>query len=141
MVSIATRLLPRLIPPNPLNSSNRKIRGPIYDLGAVKAAIQQHGVKVVNDNAHEDMVHKFDPPMDEEELAAFVNSLTFAHFHASEWCKTSGKMLIDCDAYAMMWNRVNRCEWRYGEEIYVKFGFKEHHPFCIIVRVHPSQDS
>jgi len=138
MVSIAIRLLPRLIAPNPLDNNNRKIGGPIYELGAVKAAIQQHGVKVVNDNAQSDMVHEFDPPMDEEELAAFINSLMNIHFHASEWCKTSGKMIIDCDAYAMKWNRVNRCEWKYGEEVYVKFGFKEHHPFCIIVRVHPS---
>jgi len=138
MVNNAIRLLPRLVAPNPLATSNRKISGPIYRLDIVKAAVQQHGVKVINDSANLDMVHEFTPPMDEIELAAFICALTKAHFHASEWCQTSVRMLIDCDAYAMKWDRINRREWQYADEIYVKFGFKEFRPFCIIVRIHPS---
>lgn len=124
--------------PNPLTDSNRKITGPIYHLNIVKAAVQQHGVRVINDSAQTDMVHEFTPPMDEAELAEFIRALTSNHYHASEWCQTSVRMLIDCDAYAMKWDRINRREWKYADEIYVKFGFKEFHPFCIIVRIHPS---
>lgn len=138
MVDNPIRVLPRLILPNPLDDNNRKINGPIYCLNLVKVAVQQHGVRVINDSAQADMVHAFIPVMDEVELAAFINALTNRHFHASEWCQTSVRMLIDCDAYAMKWDRINRREWKYGEEIYIKFGFKEHHPFCIIVRIHPS---
>ena len=138
MVNNAIRLLPKLIAPNPLTDTNRKIAGPIYDLALVQAAVAQHGVYVINDSAQHHMVHSFTPELDEEELAAFILALTPVHFHASEWCQTSVKMKIDCDAYAMKWDRMNRLEWKYADEIYVKFGFKERHPVCIIVRVHPS---
>lgn len=138
MVSIPVRLLPNLIPPNPLGNNNRKINGPIYRLDLVKLAVRQHGVRVINDSAQAAMEHQFAPPMDESELEDFIDCLTTNHFHDSEWCQTSVRMLIDCDAYAMKWDRNNRREWKYADEIYVKFGFKEHHPFCIIVRVHPS---
>lgn len=138
MVDNPVRLLPRLIAPAPLDQNNRKITGPIYCLDLVKAAVQQHGIRVVNDSAQMSMVHDFTPPMGEVELVAFITALMKNHFHASEWCNTSVRMLIDCDAYAMKWDRSNLREWRYGAEIYVKFGFKEHHPVCIIVSAHPS---
>lgn len=138
MVNNGIRLLGHLLPPKTLTKHNRKIGGPIYCLDQVKDAVRTHGVNVINDKASEDMVNEFTPPMEEVELCAFICALEDYHFHASEWCQTSVRMVIDCDSYSMKWDRYQLVEWEYGQEIYVKFGFREHHPVCIIVSAHPS---
>lgn len=113
--------------------------GPIYNLSLAQQLLKSHGFTVVNQKADKDMKHKFNPEMDDDELFDFVMKVHSERFAGSERCSTSNGMTVDCDSYAMCWNRYRRREWEYGQKIYVKFGFSEQDidPMLILC-IHPA---
>lgn len=122
-------------------SNDRKIitNGPVYDLSEAQSLLRQHGLRVVNDLAEQDQVEVFDPEMSDAELTEFILNLVSGDRVGSERCRTTNGMQIDCDAYAMLWNRIKKARWQYGAKLYVKFGFSENNPRCLVVSIHPAK--
>ncbi len=112
--------------------------GPLYDLAIAKALLRQHGLRVVNEKAGEDMLCHFDPILTEDELAVLILAFDARHYVESERCATSVGMEVDCDGYAICWNRSTCREWAHGRKIFVKFGFRAANPRCLVVSIHPS---
>ena len=112
--------------------------GPIYDLSVAKALMREHGLRVINDEAQISQSN-FDPVLTDDELKALILALGSSHYIESERCGTSVGMTVDCDAYAVRWNRNRRLEWEHGRKIYVKFGFRASHPRCLVVSIHYSK--
>lgn len=119
-------------------SGDRQIitNGPLYDLNDVQRHVRQHGLRVVNEDAQNDQINDFDPVLVDEELADFICALRPDLFHRSERCATSVGMTVECDAYVMGWNRITCREWASGKRIYVKFGFRDNNPRCLVVSIH-----
>jgi hypothetical protein len=114
--------------------------GPVYDLGLSKQLLSQHGLTVINQVAENDQVDRFSPEMKDDEINDFIMALSDNEYEASERCKTSVGMTVDCDAYAMKWNRARLCRWEYASKIYVKFGFSQFsNSVCLILCIHPSK--
>jgi hypothetical protein len=114
--------------------------GPVYDLSIAQDLLYNNGLLVVNDSAEDDQKTKFNPELDDAELFDFVLGLTDDDFQMSERCKTSSGMILDCDGYAMLWNRSRRCRWSYGAKIYVKFGFSVvNESKMLVLCIHPSK--
>jgi len=118
----------------------RIVNGPVYDLALAQSLLYEYGFLVVNEDAKDDKKSQFNPEMDDDELADFVTALTDDDFDGAERCKTSTGMTVDCDGYAMKWNRNRRCRWEYGAKIYVKFGFATEDDLTMLVLcIHPSK--
>lgn len=124
-----------------INSESRAIisNGPVYDLAIAQQLLKVHGLRVLNELAQEDQTHEFSPSLTDEELQDFICALQDSDFEKSERCATSVKKTVDCDAYAMCWNRTSRCRWAHGMKIYVKFGFFENNPRCLVISIHPAK--
>lgn|GEM_PF-3147053 len=122
-------------------NGRRKItNGPIYDLKCAQDMLKAHGLRVVNSQADADMQNEFDPEMTDDELSSFIFCLTTAHYLRSEYCLTSSPgMTVCCDEFGMRWNRLRGREWEHGQKIYVKFGFRENNPRCLVVSVHKAK--
>lgn len=113
------------------------VNGPVYDLAQAQAMLKQHGLRVVNDDALDDQA-SFQPQMSDQELTAFILALSKEDYEGSERSSTSIRMTVDADSYAMKWNR-NRCvRWEHGAKLYVKFGFSNVNPTCLVVSIHPA---
>jgi hypothetical protein len=112
--------------------------GPVYDLDLAKELLRKHNFIVVNEAARENKKLEFNPEMSDAELVAFILALNGNHFDTSERCKTSKGKIVDCDAYAMKWNRTRQKEWEYASKIYVKFGFAVSDELMLILCIHPS---
>lgn len=112
--------------------------GPVYDLDLAKELLRTNNFLVVNESAREDKKSEFNPEMSDDELVAFVLALTENHFQTSERCKTSEGDIVDCDGYAMKWNRLRKKEWEYASKIYVKFGFAVSDELMLVLCIHPS---
>lgn len=118
----------------------RITNGPVYDLSLAQSLLYEHGLIVVNEDAKDDKKSQFNPEMDDDELADFVMALKADDFDGSERCRTSLGMTVDCDGYAMKWNRNRRCRWEYAAKIYVKFGFATQGDLTMLVLcIHPSK--
>lgn len=113
--------------------------GPIYELVKAQALLRVHGLRVITEKAVSDQVAEFNPELDDDELAKFICELTVADYQNSERCATSRGMTIDCDAYAMKWDRLYQRKWEHGHKIFVKFGFSNNNPRCLIVSIHPAK--
>jgi len=99
--------------------------------------LKQNGLRVVNDEALDDQA-SFQPQLSDQELTAFILALSEEDYEGSERSATSIRMRVDADSYAMKWNR-NRCiRWEHGAKLYVKFGFSNVNPICLVVSIHPA---
>lgn len=114
------------------------VNGPVYDLKLAQAMLKVHGLRVVNESAEDDQ-KSFQPEMTDQELAAFILALEGSDFQGSERCGTSIGKTLDADSYAMKWNRNRSARWEHGQKIYVKFGFGNVNPRCLIVSIHPAK--
>lgn len=113
--------------------------GPVYCLETAKKNYSDVSrIFVLNDSANADLSRKFSPKLEEHEIIPFINALTVGDRTSSERCKTSVKMMVDCDAYAMRWNRYSQKRWSDAPEIYVKFGFVEPNKKLLVISFHPS---
>jgi hypothetical protein len=124
-----------------LNKTGRTIidNGPVYDLAKSQAILTLHGLRVINEQATQDQTNEFNPELNDDELIKFICALTADDFENSERCSTTIGKTVDCDAYAMRWNRGNHTRWIHGYKIYVKFGFIENKSLCLVVSVHPAK--
>lgn len=124
----------------PAANGRTKIRnGPIYDLNVVKQLVVAFPLVVINTDGQEDMKLEFTPKLTMAELQTLILALRPELYDDSECCKTSVGMTVDCDGYAIWWNRNREIESReFGRKIYVKFGFRDRNPRCIVVSIHPS---
>lgn len=124
-----------------VNAGGRTIvnNGPVYELVKAQALLSLHGVRVINEQAVSDQASEFNPELSDDELIKFICELKEADFQNSERCATSVGRTIDCDAYAMKWNRLRHIRWAHGQKIYVKFGFLECNPMCLVVSIHPAK--
>jgi len=121
----------------------RITNGPVYDLMAVKDVVSNpdNSIKFVTSNAAHD---KFKFDMGPRALRPFIAKLKAGadgHYKHSERCEASPATIpppweLDCDAYAMKWNRITQQEFSDGMEFYLKFGFSDHTPGCLIVSIH-----
>lgn len=114
--------------------------GPVYDLEVAKELLKLNGLVVVNENADEDMGSSFTPSMEPDELKALVLALDSNRYEDSERCKTTNGMIVDADSYTIYWNRSKRIGLpaSSGPKEYVKFGFRENNPKCLIISIHPA---
>lgn len=124
-----------------VNASGRTIisNGPIYELIEAQALLRANGLRVITDKGDLDQKTEFNPELNDDELKDFICELSVAEYQNSERCTTSGKMTIDCDAYAMKWDRLHHKRWEHGRKIYVKFGFANNNPRCLVVSIHPAK--
>ena len=109
--------------------------GPVYDLKEAQCLLAIYGLVVINESARNDQ-SSFLPKFSDDELTDFILALTSGDFDVSERCKTSVGRTLDCDGYAMTWNRSRACRWSSGARFYVKFGFGDVDPRCLIVSIH-----
>jgi hypothetical protein len=124
-----------------LSANGRTIisNGPVYELARVQTILKLHGLRVINEQATLDQSNEFTPELNDEELTKFIGALNEADYENSERCSTTIGRTIDCDAYAMRWNRANHTRWISGNKIYVKFGFIENKSLCLVVSIHPAK--
>lgn len=123
-------------------SGRQKIdNGPVYDLAIVKQLVRSYGVTPMTNNSDQHMALTFVPLLGKAELAELVLCLRVdEHYIESERDYVRSGMLVDADAYKIHWHRTKRAECkRTGLPVFVKFGFRESNPNCIIVSVHPSK--
>lgn len=114
------------------------INGPIYELETVKEMLKVHGLKPVNLDADTDMMTRYDPQMEEDELRDVILTLQPNHYDDSEICRTTNGMEVHSDGYAIYWRRFNRTESSNGEKTYVKFGYRENNPKTLVLSIHPA---
>ncbi|MDP1689325.1 MAG: hypothetical protein Q8L47_04325 [bacterium] len=121
-----------------VNAKGRTIisNGPVYELTKAKTLLNVHGLRVINEQATVDQACDFSPELNDDELKKFICALNANDYEKSERCATSIGRTIDCDAYAMTWNRSNHTRWIHGYKIYVKFGFVENNSLCLIASIH-----
>lgn len=112
--------------------------GPIYSLAVAQSMLTLDTMFVLNDKANEAMSTEFTPELLDEDLLHFIMALVPTDRVNSERCETSIRRIIDCDSYAMKWNRFVRKRWNDAQKIYVKFGFIESNPKLLVISIHPS---
>lgn len=113
--------------------------GPIYCLRTAQSLITLGNLFVLNEKARQNKTADFMPELSDEELVEFVLALEPADHVESERCSTSINRTVDCDGYAMRWNRYTRKRWDNGASIYVKFGFVENITRFLVISIHPSK--
>lgn len=113
--------------------------GPVYCLETAQKHLKDHGFFIINEKAQDAQLKEFIPELFDEELITFILALVNSDWVESERCDTTVGRTLDCDAYAMKWNRARRCRWEHAAKIYVKFGFADNHPKVLIVSIHPSK--
>lgn len=124
----APRLCWPPLAPAEIDDSNRMIvSGPIYELQQVKVLVVKHGLHIVNNAANAAMrgegLDGLPPPVwRSEDVVRLISLLEDSDYENSQWCATSARAKIDCDAYAIHFSR-ERGRWRFAEKIYVKFGY------------------
>ena len=116
----------------------RILNGPVYNLIESQRLLRDNGFRVINDEAIVAQRTKFVPELTDDELEAFFLALTEADFDGSERCRTSVNMTLDCDGYAMKWNRNTRRRWEHGAKYFLKYGFTVTGTRCVIVSIHPA---
>lgn len=144
---------PRLKWPGPVRppevTEDNRIIGEerIYDLLKVKELVKKHGVVILNDATADGMLGKGSHPLplpewSNAEFAQVILALTDDDFINSQWCMLVVKKYLDCDSYAVHYNRSKgiRCDPTIfsGMKIYVKFGFNPNLtvPSAILCRLH-----
>lgn len=146
---VSTPPAPRLrwapIPPALIDDSNRIITGPIYELQQVKVLVVKHGLYIVNDAANAAMrgegTDGLPPPVwTAGDVVRLISSLESTDYVNSQWCATSARMKIDCDAYAVHYSR-ERGRWQLAEKVYVKFGYSQNtgSSMALVCSVHRAQ--
>lgn len=117
-----------------------KGQGPIYDLQTAQELLNLHGLDVVNANAYLSMNSEFAPPLTKDDIKLAIAALKVdEHYVESEICKVANES-IDADAYTIYWKRNGNKECKLtGTKLYIKFGFRNDDPKCLIVRVHRSK--
>ncbi|GEC97705.1 hypothetical protein ZRA01_37780 [Zoogloea ramigera] len=117
----------------------RIANGPVYNLAKVQKLVDLHGFVVINEKAQDDQKQDFVPPLSDDELRKIIRSLEARHFHRSERCITTNNMIVDADGYSISWLRSRKCEADRpgtGCDVYVKLGFRESNPKCLILSIH-----
>lgn len=112
--------------------------GPVYELSCAQRLLISNGLRVINDSALLSQTEDFQPELNDEELVCFILALDDCDYVGSERCKTTPGILLDCDGYAMKWNRNKKVRWEHGAKIFVKFGFSTGAKL-LVVSVHPSR--
>jgi hypothetical protein len=116
------------------------INGPVYDLATAQQLLKIHGLHVVNESADDDMITEFRRGLTSEDLKKIILTLGGNHYDDSEICSTSKGMTIDADGYTIYWNRTREIEsMQAGQKTYIKFGFRDNNPKCLIVSIHPAK--
>ncbi|MGK5034480.1 hypothetical protein [Janthinobacterium sp. LB3P118] len=124
------------------NGNNGRIligNGPVYCLRTAQSQLTLDNLRVLNVNALQHKELSFLPELSDEELLDFILALNPTDHVGSERCSTSINRVVDCDGYAMKWNRKLRQRWEHGAKIYVKFGYMENISKCLIISIHPSK--
>jgi hypothetical protein len=115
----------------------RKIPGPLYSLTAVQAGLENGSRLFICPGRPDDDVQKLG--WNDEDAKALILALKTKHYRDSEWCKTSNKQWLPCDAYSIRYDDVSQNEDAGYAEYFVKFGFgttNDH--ICVVVSCHPS---
>jgi hypothetical protein len=112
--------------------------GPVYFLPEAQRVVKNLGIRIVTAKAADD---GFKFGLGATNLRPFIEALLDDYYKHSERCLTSAALTkiewnLDCDGYSMKWNRTAKRNWSDGKEFYLKFGFSEHDPKCLIVSIH-----
>lgn len=134
----------RLLFSNDCDVSLRKGRliignGPVYSLAVAQDILRNNPLFVINEKARDSMARDFSPELTDEGLTEFILNLVDTDFEGSERCETSIGRTVDCDGYAMQWNRFSKQRWSDAPWIYVKFGFIADRPKLLVISIHPSK--
>lgn len=132
--------------PQQITEATKLVAGPIYDLAAVQQLIRTGApFFVVNEEARLNLGSQGERPMRkpvwvESDIRGFILALSPSCYVNSQWCITSAKATLDCDAYAMTYNRTTQSESTIGTKIYIKFGYNPNTSpdSMLICSVHPA---
>lgn len=123
------------------DSQDRKkiTNGPVYDIVVAKTVIEGTDIRIVTTKAALDRWE--DDGLDDDQLRPFIEHLSAELRKHSERCLTSARITgmeweVDCDGFSMKWNRFFKQPWQDGKKYYLKFGFRDDNPDCLIVSVH-----
>ena len=108
----------------------RRKPGPIYDLKVIQGFVEGDLIHVATDGCEEDL-EKFE--WDVDDVARLIAALLPGDYHASEWCKGRGGVVIDADAYTLRYDHIDACRGTYRHaQYYIKFGFRNNDPRLMV---------
>ncbi|WP_310630806.1 hypothetical protein [Paraburkholderia sp.] len=109
----------------------------LYDLAAVKASFQLDDVLLVTKDCKHDVTVRLQSEI--ADVWAAIQGLTDKQYRNSQWCRTSGKSWVPCDAYRVITWPVE-VDGAPMSDVYVKFGMSKAGKCLLIVSCHPSGD-
>jgi hypothetical protein len=127
------RLLPYELPPPIVAGTRIKLPGPRYDLGLVKQAASPAGMRLLTKNCSEDVLRL---GWTVDEVYELLQAATAGDYKDSEWCETSARMHVDCDAYALHFNTIALTRDPRGKNMYLKFGYRPANVLLLIISCH-----
>lgn len=129
-------------PPKPLPQRElaRRKPGPIYDLATVQSMVSGDRIHLATEGCDEDLdILEWDV----DDVAKLFGALIPTDYHASEWCKGRGGVVLDADAYVVRYNHLDECrgDIRHAQ-YYAKFGFRNNDPDLMVwlFRCHLSRE-
>ena len=118
--------------PFPADRALLKTAGPIYDLALVQSHIvETDAIRLFTPDCDQDVLNM---SWDVSHVLSLLQCLTVTDYHESEWCKTGKGLSIDCDAYIVKFDGVNRTPT--AKEIYFKFGFRPNYLLLLAISCH-----
>lgn len=109
----------------------------LYDLGAVQQSMSVADMLLVTHDCKHDVTVRLQSEI--EDVWNAIQALTGAQYLNSQWCRTSGKSWVPCDAYRVLtWPA--EVSGAVMNDVYVKFGMSKAGKCLLIVSCHPSGD-
>lgn len=124
------RRVPYENPPTGQQGGRIKVPGPRYWLDQVQSFITPENCRVQTQNCNDDLLLLNWTVAD---VVDFVQQLTAQCYVDSEWCLTSNRMWVDCDAYRLKFDPVAMEPSPTGPRMYVKFGFRPNIAYLVVI--------
>lgn len=124
------RRVPYEDPPASTGDDRIKIPGPRYLLSDVQSFIDPTNCRIQTRNCQDDL---FILNWTVESVVDFIQHLTDQCYVDSEWCRTSNRMWVDCDAYRLRFDPIAMEPSVNGPRVYVKFGLRPNIAYALII--------
>lgn len=110
---------------------------PLYNLTALQTAFSSQDVLLVTKDCRKDVEEVLQS--DADDVWRAVQGLKAGNYVNSQWCSTSGRSWVPCDAYVVeIWPvKVDGDTIR---DLYLKFGMSKTGKCLLVISCHPSGD-
>ncbi|NWF45277.1 hypothetical protein F3K02_08425 [Hydrogenophaga sp. D2P1] len=125
-------------PPAVLGTGRIKIaRGPLYELAAVQALVQdEEKLKAWTDKCRNDLRKWFDDDL--QRVADLIGSLKKSDYIDSEWCENGKGAVAACDAYSIRrFERAPATGQALQMDYFLKFAVSKTGTLVLMVSCHP----